>query len=503
MTPTFLLSVCNSHRVIYNKKLNVEKIYKRLKPREVNTLIEMCNELKKASPKLSIFDGYFVGYVIPQISNEFDLLRFSDDLVINIEIKSPLSDDVKLDKITTQMKKNMYYLKFLGRKVSVYTFIENDGFYFFNEKTDRVEKIDISLLIDELSNQTVDYYVNLDKEFKPSNYLVSPFNKCHRFLKNEYFLTPDQQKKKKEILEAIENNSCRMFCIAANAGTGKTLLTYDIAKTFMQNSKKAVVIHCGKLNDGQYRLRGTHGWNIHPIASLRRRPVHELLAFSDIVIVDEAQRIAEYQLKYILDYVSSNRIPTIFSYDIKQYLKEGEIRNIFEYLSNHGYHNKQQITLTNKIRTNKEMASFINNMLEIGKSPDHLNYQSISIEYFDKTDDAKHYMEYLFQNQGWKTITFTSSNYDIEPLSKLSTVCSTNAHDVIGQEFDRVVFAMDDNFAYNDKNRLTVKANYYSAKGMLYQIITRAVNELKIIVIDNTELYEKLLSIKYMGETNK
>ena len=108
MTPNFLLSVCNSHRVIYNKKLNVEKIYKRLKPREVNTLIEMCNELKKASPKLSIFDGYFVGYVIPQISNEFDLLRFSDDLVINIEIKSPLSDDVKLDKITTQMKKNMY-----------------------------------------------------------------------------------------------------------------------------------------------------------------------------------------------------------------------------------------------------------------------------------------------------------------------------------------------------------------------------------------------------------
>ena len=92
MTPTFLLSVCNSHRVIYNKKLNVEKIYKRLKPREVNTLIEMCNELKKASPKLSIFDGYFVGYVIPKISNEFDLLRFSDDLVINIEIKNVISD---------------------------------------------------------------------------------------------------------------------------------------------------------------------------------------------------------------------------------------------------------------------------------------------------------------------------------------------------------------------------------------------------------------------------
>ena len=61
---------------------------------------------------------------------------------------------------------------------------------------------------------------------------------------------------------------------------------------------------------------------------------------------------------------------------------------------------------------------------------------------------------------------------------------------------------MDSNFRYADNNRLVAKKNYYSLKGMLYQILTRAVNELKIIVINNPELYEKLMSIKFMGEQN-
>ena len=49
-----------------------------------------------------------MGCSIQQISKEFDLLRFSDDLVINIELKGKLEESVKLDKITTQMLQNHY-----------------------------------------------------------------------------------------------------------------------------------------------------------------------------------------------------------------------------------------------------------------------------------------------------------------------------------------------------------------------------------------------------------
>lgn len=76
---------------------------------------------------------------------------------------------------------------------------------------------------------------------------------------------------------------------------------------------------------------------------------------------------------------------------------------------------------------------------------------------------------------------------------------SKKAHDVIGQEFEKVVLVMDGCFKYNEDGKLMYRAeNYYSLKGMLYQIVTRAVKELKIIVLNNPELFYKLLEIKYL-----
>lgn len=59
---------------------------------------------------------------------------------------------------------------------------------------------------------------------------------------------------------------------------------------------------------------------------------------------------------------------------------------------------------------------------------------------------------------------------------------------------------MDDNFKYREDGKLLVSKSYYSAEGMLYQIATRAVDELKIVVTNNPELYMKLLEIKALGE---
>ena len=64
----------------------------------------------------------------------------------------------------------------------------------------------------------------------------------------------------------------------------------------------------------------------------------------------------------------------------------------------------------------------------------------------------------------------------------------------------KVTLVMDNNFWYDNKNKLCVNGSYYSAEGMLYQIVTRAVDDLKIIVLDNPELYKKLIEIKRMGD---
>ena len=110
----------------------------------------------------------------------------------------------------------------------------------------------------------------------------------------------------------------------------------------------------------------------------------------------------------------------------------------------------------------------------------------------------KNYLDFLDKND-WTTITYTTSQYNRDPYDFLAQFGEKNAHEVIGQEFSKVVFIMDDNFRY-EGNKLTARNGYYSAKGMLYQIVTRVVDNLKIIVLKNPALYKRLLEIKALGE---
>lgn len=65
----------------------------------------------------------FYGFSIPQISKEFDLLKiFENDVVVNIELKS---NDIALDKIEYQLRKNRYYLSHLKKKIYNFTYVDS------------------------------------------------------------------------------------------------------------------------------------------------------------------------------------------------------------------------------------------------------------------------------------------------------------------------------------------------------------------------------------------
>lgn len=505
MKPQYLLSVCQAHRAHYDGKLRLTKRELCLKNNEVATLEKLCMLISPQSEYSKLLDGYFVGFSIPQIANEFDLLRFGTDCIVNIEMKSQLPAKGNTETIHTQMKKQYYYLKFLGKSLRVFTYIEDDGFYYYRSKLDRVERIDTSVVIGVLENQSVDFDTDLNKVFRPSNYLVSPFNKVECFIKGEYFLTTDQTKKKREILEGIDENKYLFFCICAEAGTGKTLLTYDISKTYQQRGDKVLVLHCANLNEGQYELINNYGWNIKSVKALNR-PGPDLSSVVEdckLIVVDEAHRMWKKQLDELVTYAYDNRICVLFSYDPEQYFRMEETKEIHSILKEKYPEKVDKLRkLTSKIRTNKKMASFIHNMKRIGSSKDNLDYEDITIDYFSNVDDAQSYLSYLECSGEWKAITFTPSKYSLEPVDSLSCLCEEKAHGVIGQEFDKVVFAMDTNFKYDENNKLTTRKSYYSLKGMLHQILTRAVNELKILVIDNPELFEKLMLVKHMGDHN-
>ena len=474
---------------------------KKLKSHEIRNLESFCRIMSNYDFSYKDYDGYFVSYSIKQIGKEFDLLRFGDDLILNIELKSELKIVDKLEIIRKQMEKNHYYLKFLGKPIVIITYVESDGFFVYDSNANAVNSITESDVAEIIKAHKPNRAIDPDKEFISSNYLISPFNSTEQFINGEYFLTTTQQNIKTEIKDRLGTDGFVYFCIAANAGTGKTLLLYDVAKDFLQSGANVVLIHSGKLNDGHRKLQETYGWKIHSIASVNQNTISCMLNPCNILLIDESQRISNNQMEWIIEYSQQKQIPIIFSYDPKQYLRSGEDRDVQSYLEiTHPDIPVCAKKLTNKIRTNKELASFITNLLDIGKSKDHLDYSCVTIEYIANENHLKNYIAYLHKERGWQPIKYTTSLYNEDPFDHLSPISDKNAHDVIGQEFSKVVLVMDTNFRYDGNRLMASKYAYYSPKGMLYQITTRVVDELKIIVFNNPDLYAKLLEIKAMGD---
>ena len=391
----------------------------------------------------------------------------------------------------------------MQKNIFIFTYVENDGLYEYANLLNETKKISCEELIDILKNQNFDINIDPDKLFIPSNYLVSPFNSTERFLDGEYFLTGSQEEIKNELLKKITSDYV-MYCITADAGTGKTLLLYDIARTISE-SNKTILIHCGKLNEGHELLRDKFDWNIYSIRNIKAPTIDRYIDDTvKAIFIDESQRIRTDQLEMIIGKSKELKIPIVFSYDTKQYLSEGESKNIYEYIkTNYPEINIYKKSLTNKIRTNKNISSFITNLIQIGKSNSYLDYSDITIEYFENINDIKRNIHYLEKRDDWKCITYTSSQYSRESIDVLASLSDFKAHDVIGQEFKKVVFVMDDNFRYDDSGKLQYRKCYYSLPGMFYQIITRVINEMKIIVFNNKSLYCKLLQIKFLDKNNE
>lgn len=495
-----IISVLHGEEVIESSGLMVDKKQRSLKKSEIRTMRSFYEIMTAEGCWIKHFDGFFVSYSIAQIGKELDLLRFGVDYILNVEIKSEIKEANKQAKILKQMRENYYYLKFLGKPILIFTYEENVGFYQYDSENDSLKITDKKTVAEKMRTQQVDYSVDPDKEFVPSNYLISPFNSTAAFVAGEYFLTSAQQRIKEEIRTELIADPFMFFCLSANAGTGKTLLMYDIAKDMMREGQRIKIVHCGKLNDGHIRLRDEYKWDIVSIRSIAGDKTIINLDNCDFVFVDESQRIRAPQLFALTSKAVEKNVPLIFSFDTKQYLRTGETRDLTQYLETSFPTVKTSTKkLTNKIRTNKAMASFITNLMNIGKSHDNLHYESVTVEYINNYAELRAYLAFLEQN-GWTPITYTTSQRTPDPYDQTGSLCGRNAHDVIGQEFSKVVLVMDQNFGYDTEGKLSVNPSYYSAKGMLYQIVTRVVDELKIIVINNPILFAKLLEIKSMGE---
>lgn len=491
MKPINLLSLINAKKDLKPETfdLYIKNYSIRLKESEYQDIESLLNVMDKYYDGINIIDSFFVGYTIKQISKEFDLLRFGKSNIINIELKKRSTEE----KIYKQLDKNKYYLGFVKKEILSFTYIvEEDKLYFLNEHNELVDS-DFSFLITQLQKQKLDIIKDIDLLFDPTNYLVSPFNSTEDFINTKYFLTDQQENIKKNIISLPAINVPQYYSIQGAAGTGKTLLTYDIAKEYQNRGLGVLIIHTGNLNDGQIILRNSYGWNVIPIKSYTNYNLNDY----DLIIIDEVQRIDKKQLDNVIDRINNTNSKCIFSYDKNQCLHKKERRNnipnyIKEKLSPIHYN------LTEKIRTNKEVSSFIKNLFDKNKINPNMKYRNISVQYFSRNRDAVEYLDTLFRRK-WKVINYTPPQFGSEYYQRFQNSIYDSAHNVVGQEFDKVVAVIDKHFYYDSSGKLTVgrwsKEPYYDSLSMLFQIVTRTRKELKIVIIKNEPLLISCLRI--------
>lgn len=464
--------------------------------RHTDELPELSNFAKLLDSNSIATDKFYIFYQIPQIGKEFDLLAFNANKdIINIELKN--DEKYTEAQISKQLLRNKYYLNSVSSNVKLYTFnsATNKVYTLLNDNTLQVDLIDeSSKFIDSvLYKSLIDFeninLENIDSLFSPSKFLVSPFNDGTRFLNGEYFLTNEQETIKKFILKG----DFGMYGIPAPAGTGKTLLVYDIAKELIKESKKVCIVHVGQLNQGHLQLSINPGWKI---VSIKDFSPSNYVSF-DCIIFDEIQHANKHTIIDILNELRKFSIDTVLSGDPKQIIDNNDIGKEYVSYIKENYDNKHVKTLSRKIRTNKPVASFIKRLFNLKDTAgsENISYNNISLTYFDNKDDAVKYATSLIPK--WNVLNYTTSRYKIEYNDIFRSQKFFNQHKIIGQEFDNVAIFMGSDYYY-ENNHLKVhtdKESYYPTRMGLFENVTRTRINLKLIICNNEELLNNCINI--------
>ena len=454
-----------------------------LSANELDCMTSFIELFKTTHDSISLLDNFFVGYMIPQIGKEFDLLRFNKTNVVNIELKSKASEE----KILKQLKRNRYYLQFLDREVSLFTYVQETEKLYMLDK-EHLTPVSFDDLYKELIKDC-DEFDDINKLFNPSNYLISPFNSTKKFMEEEYFLTEHQEEIRTNVMKVVETSTTEFMALTGAAGTGKTLLTYDIAKELRNKGKRVLIVHCAQLNSGQRMLQDEYGWDI----CMAKAIGNEVLKGYNVIIVDEAQRARQTQFDKLIESANQENMTCIFSYDEKQYLSNDEKnRNMSNQILR--VLTQDIFQLTTKIRTNKEIASFIKPLFDCNEKLSNLKYANIDLCYCSQKQEVILLSRHL-QEKGWKIPKYTPGTRSIFCYEGYGTAEEESAHEVIGQEFDKVVAIIDASFDYDEGGKLIANNSYYSQRQMLYQILTRTRQRLYVIILNNEPMLKRCLEI--------
>lgn len=393
---------------------------------------------------------FFYSFQVPRLGKEFDLLQIKDDQIVNIELKSGKVSD---EAVRKQLLQNRYYLSVQGKMIQSYTYISSQERLVRLNNHDHIVEADWDQLCLALQRQSKDYEGDIEDLFQAEMYLFSPVTEPERFLNKEYFLTSQQKDIERRILDKIRKVKYGYFWFSGLPGTGKTLLLYDIAMKLSVH-QKVCMIHCGETGK-EWKILHDRLLRIAFLSDSQLEECPDLKEYSAI-LVDEAHLLSVKELHRMLEL--SEKHPVIFSSDDEDMISDEEmdrtmIREI-EHLPD-----IQSFHLTNRIRTNAELSSFIQNMMHLPEKRMVRYYPHIQVVYANDDEEAGILLK-GYQNQ--------------------------------------LVFIIDERYYYDEKGYLREqrqKQQEPTAVRMLFHRLNEAREEFAIIVKGNEAVYEVLLDL--------
>lgn len=432
--------------------------------------------LLKISQEINSKNGFNVSYNIERLDKEFDLIKYGNDTLVNIELKLSSRD-------ISQCENNYKILKKYYNKEIIHVFC-------YEENKNKLLKYNDELKVfDEVSfkelNNILDIIVKpriININFNVSSVYINP----DYYLKNNYSLSSGQQTTKDKII----NSSEKMILVSGRAGTGKTLLALDLYNYYINSNNTVIYLAPFKVNNlvsSELKKR------------VKMTTVKSFLEFAcedkyDIAIIDEAQRLKKEDIKGLNKKIKDK---IIMLGDINQaidyeqgFKEEYEKKNCVKF-------NIKQI-----IRTDDTFDYFARKMLN--KSTQGIKNKKIDLSkikiYMSDDVSIPSLSEYTYLEPA-QSIIYTSclDKCEKRTCKLISDTCSTNktTYDVIGQEYSKVVIHFCEGYFINAENKICGRPSicYGYLENQIYTIITRTVDEL-IIIVDDITIYNFLNKIK-------
>ena len=424
---------------------------------------------------------FFYSFQIPRLGKEFDLLQIKEDQIINIELKSGAVSEAAVRK---QLIQNRYYLSALGKPVYSYTYISSQDQLLKLTNHDHIVEGDWKLLADALHKETCDYTGDIEELFQAELYLISPLTEPERFLQKEYFLTSQQRDIERQILKKISGERMGYFWFTGLPGTGKTLLLYDIAMK-LSRRQKVCMIHCGETGK-KWQILHERLRRIDFLSDSQLENDSQLEGYSSFLI-DEAHLLSKEKLKILLQ--AGKGYPIIFSSDNEDIISLEEMdHGTTEILENlpdiHIFH------LTNRIRTNAELSSFILNIMHMPDKKVPRYYPHIEVVCANDQREAENLLkDYL--RQGYQY--FSKKEESFHNIQRENTVETAAVQDT-----ERLVLLLDASYYYDEKGYLRAADSVNNEKSQvrnLFHQLNQAKEKIALIVKNNETVYENMLEL--------